>query len=335
MAETRLVFSSKVYRRSMRIPVRTSRGEWPVRDGILIRVEHEDGRVGFGEIAPLPDFGTETIAGAVAWCAGIGANPTITRLRDVPRGLPCCRFAMETALLSDAEPDASGRVPRLPVAALLPVGADRDEALARALDRGCTTLKLKIGTSAIAGELADVARLVDRLPDSVRLRLDANGGLDWRGAARWLDRAADWPVEFIEQPLPVGAAVDLVRLAADHAATIALDESVRAADDIKRWRDRGWPGVFVIKPALAGARDELVSEIRVQPDRVVFSSALESAIGTAAGVQLAFTAGVTRALGYGVAAFFEDDGLGGGIATPAISAAELAAWKPEAIWQQL
>jgi O-succinylbenzoate synthase len=336
---TRLQFSFKSYRRTFRVPVRTSHGVWTERLGVLLRVEDETGRASFGEIAPIERFGTESLGSALAWCASSAGSAEADRLRATSRGLPCCAAAVDAMLAAAAPAPVSApgaaTTASLPVAALVPAGGGARDALTRAIDAGYTTFKLKIGTADDTSERAAVARLVERLPPGGRLRLDANGGLDTRAAARWLDAASAWPVEFVEQPLPVDAAGDLVRLAGDHATPVALDESVRDADDIKRWRDRGWRGVFVIKPALAGAADELVREVRIAPEQFVFSSALETAVGVAAGVRLAFAAGVTRALGYGTASFFEDDGLGGGIARATIAPDEPAQWNPADTWNRL
>ena len=91
----------------------------------------------------------------------------------------------------------------------------------------------------------------------------------------------------------------------------------------------------MIKPALAGAPDELVTEVRIAPEPFVFSSALETQIGLRAGVRLAFAAGVTRPLGFGVSAFFEDDGVGGGLAKPTATFDEVTALNAEDVWNRL
>ena len=39
----------------------TSRGYWERRRGGLIRLENDAGQVGFGEVAPIQAFGTETL----------------------------------------------------------------------------------------------------------------------------------------------------------------------------------------------------------------------------------------------------------------------------------
>ena len=52
--------------------VRTSRGPWLRREGLYVRIERPDGSVGFGEAAPLPAFGTETVDEAEACCRSLG-----------------------------------------------------------------------------------------------------------------------------------------------------------------------------------------------------------------------------------------------------------------------
>ncbi|MBE2214096.1 MAG: o-succinylbenzoate synthase [Opitutaceae bacterium] len=339
VSSPRLDFSFKAYRRPFRVPVRTSRGLWEMREGIVVRVADDDGRVGFGEIAPISWFKTETFVGALAWCESLGPEVTEARLLDPGKGLPCCAAAAAAAVESMRADDESGSTPvdakRVPVAALLPSGWAALDAVERAGELGFTVFKVKIGTGDVQAEQGLVERLVGRLPDRGKLRLDANGGLDARTAARWLAAAEDWPVEFIEQPLPADARDDLSQLAADHRVPVALDESVLTADDIKRWRDRGWPGLFVIKPALSGRTADLVAEIAPDPGSFVFSSALETDIGLGAGVGLALRCGVSRALGYGTGAFFHDDQLGGSIAGPWFGAPELEGINPAAVWKRL
>ena len=53
--------SVKPYRRAFRQPLRTVHGEWTTREGFLVQVE-QDGGFGYGEVAPLPSFGSETVA---------------------------------------------------------------------------------------------------------------------------------------------------------------------------------------------------------------------------------------------------------------------------------
>lgn len=326
-----MLFSFKVYRRPFRMPVRTSRGLWAAREGILIRIEYDDGAVTFGEIAPIDWFGTEAFIAALAWCQGIPSRCTADQLREIPARYVCCRSAVDGALRSlDAGSSVS-----LDVAFLLPGGGEAIDALERAADRGFRIFKLKIGATATGNEQDGIRRLIERLPEGGQLRLDANGGLDLRAAANWIRLAEDWPVEFIEQPLPVDAAEEMSALAQDTPVTLALDESVLTADDVKRWRDREWPGVFVIKPALAGSTSELLTEIAIDPAVFVISSALETDAGASTALRFAFDSGIKRALGYGVGLFFPNDGLGGSVERPSLTRNEVAAINAEDVWNQL
>ena len=56
-------FQVKPYRRSFCRPLITSRGTWAQREGFLLRMDTEDG-IGYGEVAPIPSFGSETIDAA-------------------------------------------------------------------------------------------------------------------------------------------------------------------------------------------------------------------------------------------------------------------------------
>ena len=71
-------------------------------------------------------------------------------------------------------------------------------------------------------------------------------------------------------------------------APIALDESLTGPAAIDRWLDAGWPGRFVIKPSVLGDPEAPLSRLeKVAADRVVFSSALETAVGARAALRIA------------------------------------------------
>ena len=294
----------KRYRRPFRQPLLTGHGFWAEREGILLRLEDADGRTGYGEVVPIPWFGTETIESAMIQLGLLGPSVDPEVMTRIPGTHPCCRAAVGAALAGlNGSEYPKGR--RLPVAALLPPGSLAQSALEERLDLGFLSAKIKIGVGAMDEEWAQVERLCRLLPEGGGLRLDANGSLDRARARAWLGFVADLPVEFVEQPLPVDDPDGLLGLASDHPTPIALDESVVRVDDLKRWRDRGWPGLFVIKPALAGDPIELMDEIG-EDDSFVFSSAMETLIGHRGSLRVAFQCTSKRALGFGTGAFFAD-----------------------------
>jgi O-succinylbenzoate synthase len=227
----------------------------------------------------------------------------------------------------------------LPVAALLPAGRAALATVMPKAEAGFRTFKWKVGVGAPADELALLDDLCAKLPGGARLRLDANGAWDRRAAERWLGRVASLPVEFIEQPIAAGAggAEDLLLgLAGDYPTPLALDESVIADGDVERWLNAGWPGFFVIKPALLADPAGALAKLEKAKARVVFSSALETAVGAQAALRHAFAwEGEPRALGFGVWPLFQDTRCDGPPAAPFLHAAEVDRLNPEAVWTAL
>jgi O-succinylbenzoate synthase len=266
--------SWKRYRRRFRQPLHTAYGLWEFRDGLLLKLEDADGKSGYGEVAPIPWFGTETLDSAQLQIASLGEVVTPEVLREVSGSLPCCRFALSSAL---AGLDDEGRTDsrRLPVVTLLPAGERAPFILEQRISEGFLIAKIKVGLGETELEMIQIERLCGLLPEGGALRLDANAGLSTAQAARWMAFAADLPIEFVEQPLPIDDPDGLIGLAGDFPTPVALDESVVKVDDLKRWRDRGWNGLYVIKPALAGSLQELLDELG-NDDVFVFSTAMES-----------------------------------------------------------
>jgi O-succinylbenzoate synthase len=146
-------------------------------------------------------------------------------------------------------------------------------------------------------------------------------------------------VEFVEQPIAAeakGAEDLLLGLAGDYPTPLALDESVVSAGDVTRWLELGWPGVFVLKPSLLGNAAAVVARLEKAKKAVVFSSALETAIGAKAALRLAFSFdGEPRALGFGVWPLFQDHRFDGPYVAPFIRPQDVAAIDEEAVWNAL
>ena len=361
------------YRLPLRVAVRTAHGPWAEREGVIVRLEDEAGAVGYGEAAVIPWFGTETAEEAEAVCRELGAAVDDARLAaffaealqagSASARMGCLRNAIamarfEVGQVSDVPPTTrreKGQVKDLtylPVAALLPAGRAALLEIAPKAETGFRVFKWKVGVGDAADELALLDDVCAALPSGARLRLDANGAWDRRTAERWLDRCAEGPIEFVEQPCfapPSGASQgtallrrsdDLLRgLAESFPTPIALDESLAGEGDVVRWLAAGWRGIFVIKPSLLGdAAGALEKLARAKAD-VVFSSALETAIGARAALRLAFAwvppTGTARALGFGVWPLFEDARFDGPRATPFLRAEAVERLDPEAVWNAL
>ena len=315
------------YGRPFRQPLHTAHGLWPQREGLILRFVDESGQASFGEIAPLPQFGTETLAQARAFCQQWPKRFLAKQILAIAETLPACQFGFAAGLRGVSHESANsasgserpyGRLAALApidVCGLLPTGQAALTAWSMLWERGHRTFKWKIGVAAVETELALFQRLVTALPEPTQLRLDANGGLTPAEAVLWLtacDSVAG-KVEFLEQPLPPDRSLDWLSTAApDFTTAIALDESVATVHQLEQVYQRlGNAVVYVVKPAIAGFPHRLLDFCQRHPLDVVISSALETPVGRHAALHLAqqlWAAGIPkRALGFGVGQWFVDD----------------------------
>ncbi len=335
------------YQLPFRAAVRTAHGLWREREGLLVRLTDAEGRVGWGEVAPLPWFGTETVDAAAAGLAALGEWGDGERFSSVPVALGCLRQALFSA---ERDLGQAGGVPggtSIGVASLLPAGRAALALIPPRVEAGFRVFKWKVGVEDIADELALLDDVCAALPSGAKLRLDANGAWDRRRAERWLERCTERPVEYVEQPVAAdarGSADLLLGLANDFPTVLALDESVAGEEDIERWLGLGWPGVFVIKPLLLARPSIALAGLAKVQARVVFSSALETAVGAREVLRQAFAwpgeadghgGRRHRALGIGVWPLFQDTRCDGPAAAPFIRSEDVARINPEAVWNAL
>ncbi len=355
-------FQFRRYRLPFRAPVRTAHGTWAEREGLVVRVEDASeggsGAVGWGEAAPIPGFGLETAEADEAAARALGEYGESD---DLPRGLPaelaCLRCAVgealaevrETATARASGPATRGVRAYLPVAALLPAGKAVLGAIGPKAEAGFRVFKWKVGVGDVSDELALLDDVCAALPAGSKLRLDANGAWDRRKAERWLERCVDRPVEYVEQPCFAGARATererarcddvLLGLAGDYPTPLALDESMGDDGDATRWIERGWPGVYVVKPALLAEADGTLAALAKARADVVFSSALETAVGARAALRRALAwrpeEAAPRAAGFGVWPLFADRRCDGPYAAAFVRAEDVARLDPEAVWNAI
>ncbi len=290
-------------------PWRTARGLYSHRRGWLVRMRTARGRSGYGECAPLPDMGTESLAQArhilprvLRACLGRGGHGLQTI--PLPQGLaPAVVCAVDTAFL-DLRAQAMG----LPLALCLNPNADGvvgvnavlgavdSELGARAesaISAGFRVLKLKLGTGPAEEERVAVTALCQRLPRGLRLRLDANGAWSPGQALEILQALRHLPVDAVEEPLRHPDPQSMRWLQMELPWPIALDESLGRRD----WRlpDGHFPcrRIVLKAPLLGGLGNGLSLAAEAYEDgvEVVVSTALDAAVGRLAALHLAAALG--------------------------------------------
>jgi len=225
-------------------PYKLSFGPVTKFDTILVEAQDSDGRIGLGEATLLTGYTDETVEGAwgvmqriAAGFPGLAPQRCLEQpaglARDAPFAATGLATAMEMLLASSwLRVDVATRVPLLGV-----VNGDDPAELeaevAKLLEEGFATLKIKVGFDALAD-----ARRVQRIQKAVagrcRLRIDANQGYD-REAGLAFARALDPEgIELFEQPC-AAADWDAARaVAAVSPVPMMLDESIYGMDDIER-----------------------------------------------------------------------------------------------------
>jgi o-succinylbenzoate synthase len=288
------------YQQKFKQPLKTNHGIWNVREGIIIKLTNESGKIGWGEIAPIPWFGSETLQQAIDFCEQFGNSIAGKNIWEIPDSLSACQFAFESAIESFKNyPDLE--ISNSKLAGLLPTGILALSAWETLWTEGYRTLKWKIGVADIKEELDIFEKLIQLIPNKAKLRLDANGGLNYQEAKTWLETVKNTNVEFIEQPLPVNEFEAMLKLSEISDTPIALDESVANIQDLKKCYDLGWRRVFVVKVAIAGSPSQLRHFLQTHKIDAVFSSVFETSIGRQAALKLAIElSNPQRALGFGV-----------------------------------
>ena len=325
-------FSFQSYQRTFAKPLRTALGEWSVREGFIVRVEDESG-VGYGEIAPIPQFGSETVAAAEAYLQRLRDDTSLAEDASALAALPCCAFGVSAALA--LEPSARRR--DYAVAALLPAGRAALSTLAVKLSAGYESFKWKIGVEPVAAEQAIFRELVALLPVGGRLRLDANGGFSMATLESWLRLLQQFPSKWSIWSNRWLSAKKLQwrSLRRPRAVPIALDESLHSHGGL-RWFEAGaWSGPLVVKPALMGAAGTLIERLRPVASQVVLSSVFETAVGLENTLRIADQLpNYSLAIGFDTLAAFADS-LPSQKSAPILRAVERTRLSPETIWKQL
>ncbi|EIZ9495427.1 o-succinylbenzoate synthase [Cronobacter sakazakii] len=264
------------------------------RDGLLVRLS-DNGRDGWGEVAPLPGFSDETLDAALA----AARDWLLAWQRGDSLSLP--EVASVAFGLSLAQAELHGTLPEAGNYHVAPLcTGDPDELFARLAGLpGKKVAKVKVGLYEAVRDGMVVNLLLEAIPD-LTLRLDANRAwtpLKAQQFAKYVNPAYRSRIEFIEEPCKNPD--DSRAFAAETGIAIAWDESLRERD----FSITAEPGLraVIIKPTLTGRLQTVqqqVAQAHAQCLTAVISSSIESSLGLTQLARLAawLTPGVTPGL---------------------------------------
>lgn len=276
----------------------------------LLRLEADDGRIGWGEAVPVAEVTGERRAetyrrlSAFAERQLTGADPfDRERLGQAARrelsAWPSARCAVDTALW-----DLRGQALGLSLRRLL--GGERaafrascslgikDTAetvaeVRKLLAAGFGDIKLKVGLDREA-DAARVKALRSELGRGFRLYLDANQGYSSKEALVFLEAVAGEGVELVEQPVPADDLDGLAEVTRNSPVPIVADEAVKGPESLLPLLSRQAAHLINVKLAKCGgpsAAETLIRMAEAAGLGAMVGCMIESRVGITAGLSVA------------------------------------------------
>lgn len=182
-----------------------------------------------------------------------------------------------------------GRAPTRPLVTSYTIGIDSLEVMLEKTERAAhfDILKIKLGRD-VEHDIQVMREIRRLVGDRKTLRVDANAGWSLEEARRIIPLLADLGVEYIEQPLPMGALEELRELKKECPLPIFLDEDIHTSRDIPRVL--GAADGINIKLMKAGGLTEarrMVATARACGLQVMLGCMIESSLGITAAAHLA------------------------------------------------
>lgn len=292
---------------------RMARGVHDAMRSVVVRVHTDDRITGVGEAHQgVAGYSSETLGtmeavirevyGPALIGRDLGSVETLSLELGAARRLNLfARCAVETALF-----DALGRSRKLSITEMLggpvrrrlelsgSIGIDEPavmaEKAATQVAAGYRTIKIKVGTSNLAQDLASVREVRRAVGDAVAIRLDANAGWSYTDALTFIRGLGDLAIEYIEQPVAAENLDGMVKLTRLGIVPILADESVHTPEDAYRVIAAGAVDAIKIKISKVGgyiAARKIVDVCEAAGIKLVIGQGICSSLEAAAEAHLA------------------------------------------------
>jgi len=317
----KLELSYHPYELKLKTPFETSKGKITERKGFIISLRSQSGKIGIGEVAPFPEFGSETYEEADMRLASIkiAMRVEINDFNDSLKALlsdfnthPALKHGLEQALVNLICNERNITVAEslnLKLKKEINVNAaigflKPEEAVSRVLQfvkEGFKTIKIKTGRDNFEDDFAAISSIRKAVGNEIKLRIDSNGKWSVEEAVKYLNRLEEFSLEYAEQP--VNSIEEFKELKNRTSVLLAADESIRDFESAKKFIDEKAIDFLILKPMMLGGLlpalefIELAEKNNVVP---VMTSSFESAIGRTTAIIAA--ASVRDDIAHGLAA---------------------------------
>lgn len=274
------------------------------RRGVWIQIVDHNNNTGWGEIAPLPGWSSETL------------EDVIFQLKEVKKELfsrswtkenclqqilqldlfPSVAFGVESALLSLLDPISDSSI----VTSALVMGSFEEmlNQIEQREQEGYQTLKVKIGTLSCHKAETLISRLIDRF----KIRVDVNRNWKTEDSLSFFSQFHSSTFEYVEEPFKDPK--DLKKF----PLPLAVDESFPKDLSLEELEQLSALKTLIYKPSLQGGMAYCLPLYQWASKRgidIVISSSFENSIGLYAAFSLSERLSLQRIPGLGTHFFIE------------------------------
>ncbi|MCH5225595.1 MAG: o-succinylbenzoate synthase [Muribaculaceae bacterium] len=318
-------FEFAPYLLNFKEPGGTSRGVLTEKPTFLVKVyeESDPEHFGIGEAAVFPGLSPEADGNYIWKLTEVLANIAIGRPTDLSRH-SSIQFGLEQAILDFSNgckgiyfptPFTEGER-SIEINGLIWMG-DFEKMLERInqkIQQGFHCLKLKIGAIDWEKELEMIRQIRDNFNvEDLMIRVDANGGFEYKDCLPKLEKLADLKVQSIEQPIKAGNPREMAKLCRETPLPIALDEELigkGTSEERISTLEEILPQYIILKPALCGGFSGATEWIEEAEKREIgwwITSSLESNVGLNAIAQYAASMNAKGPQGLGTGGVFSNN----------------------------
>ena len=303
----------------------TARTEIKERKGFILRLTDTDGFEGIGDCCPFPEFGSESIEDVENVVSDFKLKVIINET-EIEKSinncllnynkLPALRHGLEQAIINiicNKNKTTIDNLLNLKLKKRVNVNAaigflnveESVKAARNHIEKGFTTIKLKIGRSNFEEDLSVIKLIRETFGENIKLRIDSNGNWNLEEAIINLRALEQFDIEYAEQP--VINLSDYIKLKKKTNIPLAPDESIRSVKDAKEFIKSGAVSYLILKPMMIGGMLptlEIIKQALTENIIPVITSSFESAVGKTNAVIAAATVKAIVAHGLGVADHF-------------------------------
>lgn len=260
------------------------------KETIILQAVDQNWKNHFGEVSPLPGFCGENLSDCEVELNRILNSDTWENTQLLKEQLtkivkyPSLMFGIEQILFSVNQNNFINNDEKIIVRNNGLIGikslAETINSIEQLVDKGFTTIKLKIGRSNFKDDHEILKTVYEKFGKEVKLRLDNNGSWNLSEAKEYIGELSKLNIEYLEQP--VKSTTDLLDLAKTNKISIAADEAIENIDDAIKIINENSIKFLVLKPSIRIGLNDTIQIIDLANERgikVIISSGFETAIG--------------------------------------------------------